>query len=636
MKRRPSRNTTLSAAARQLQNPPGSNPSPRQDDLVLKLVKDVQFVPGCGFGITQSILRSAIDVKIPPGFVLAKIETAMEEFVLAPIKGVASGENLETQLVSRIHTWQAAIQLDSKVPVFGRYKILGRSKDTVKNGATTIDFVLPSYSKALSIKALQFVIEAINALAPNAESADMALPWLRERYQVLVRLMERYAVVGSNAIHFIEAAHLLDIERNPVVGKMWAFGLGSSRSYFNSSLTGATPVLGVALSKDKLQCSQLLAAAGLPVARNALAPSADAAVKLAQQIGYPVVIKPVDAEKGLGVTAGIINESDLRKAFAAAVKISARVMIEKHQQGRDYRVTVLHGQAVKVMDRRPGGVIGDGLRTIADLVAARRAEDNKNRLYMRKKRPPLVIDEEAIFQLEAQGLDPSSVVSAGTFVPLRRRANISGGGTYDILAPDEIHPDNRQLAENAAIALGLDIAGIDIISADPKLSWRKTGGIICEVNAQPQIGYRDSEKLFGEILTTVLGGKGYIPVHLLLLQNGLALSRPLPELAQREQCNAAVWGTSGWIAGGGTFGPFANVFLAAKGVLLDKRVTGALVAMTEPEVLRFGLPLARFASIRLIGETGWAPMPATQLLVKGHAEKILVSKTAVTRQETIA
>jgi cyanophycin synthetase len=359
------------------------------------------------------------------------------------------------------------------------------------------------------------------------------------------------------------------------------------------------------------------------VAKSGWARTVEMAVKMADKIGYPVVVKPANADQGAGVTAGIEDEKELRKAFAEAAKISQKVMVEKHHFGRDYRVTVLHGKVIKVMDRRPGGVTGDGNRTVAQLVKAANDHDRAMRAKLRKQRAPMLIDEEAQKLLAALGYSDKTVVPEGEFVALRRRANISAGGTYEILPPEALHPDNRVLALNATATLGLDLAGIDIISGDPAKSWRETGGIIVEVNAQPQIGYRDTEQIFGQILVALLGGgKGEIPVHLLILQEGLQLQAPLPQLAERAGCNAASSGKHAWIAGAGLLGPFANGFRAGKGILQDARVSGALIAMTEQEVVRSGLPAARFASIRLLGHAAWEPSATLQQLIAGHSSAI--------------
>jgi cyanophycin synthetase len=366
----------------------------------------------------------------------------------------------------------------------------------------------------------------------------------------------------------------------------------------------------------------VLRAAGLPVADNGFAHNVETAVKLAQHLGYPVVVKPSDLDQGAGVTAGIEDEADLRRAFEAAAKASKRIMVEKHHYGRDYRVTVLHGKVIKIMDRRPGGVTGDGAHTVTQLVEFSNARDRAMRAQHGRQRAPMRLDEEALKLLAARGYTAESVLPDGEFVALRRRANISAGGTYQILPPETLHPDNRMLAVNAALALGLDVAGIDVISGDPAKSWRETGGIIVEVNAQPQIGYRDTEAIFGEILVELMRGKGEIPVHLAITQDGLKPAATLPQLAAGARCNAAVWGKTAWVAGAGVLGPFANSFRAGRAVLIDRRVQGAVIAMSEKDVLRFGLPAARFTSIRLIGNAEWQPSAALQQLIGGHCRQI--------------
>jgi cyanophycin synthetase len=600
-------------------------------DIVLSLAKETRSMPGCGFGIDQAMLLGAIDVRLPDGFDLEAVEAHLEEFAIAPPEPApaATGMLPEARLVSRIHAWHAAIQRGLNLPVFGGCRLWDAGTDP--GGVHRIRFAVPGHTQHASLAALQFVIETVTALASRPATPEEVLPARRRRFAALRQSLARHALLGINPMHFIEAAHALGIEHAPWVEQVWAYGLGRNRVLLNSTVSSKTPQIGVTTAKDKLKCSAVLRAAGLPVAQSGFAPNVEAAAKLAQHIGYPVVIKPADLDQGAGVTAGIEDEADLRRAFEAAAKVSKRVMIEKHHYGRDYRVTVLHGRVIKVMDRRPGGVTGDGKHTVARLVELSNDRDKAMRAKLRRQRAPMRIDEEAQKLLAARGYDADSVISEGEFVPLRRRANISAGGTYEILPPDALHPDNRMLAVNAAVALGLDIAGIDVISEDPAKSWRETDGIIVEVNAQPQIGYRDTEAIFGEILMALMGGKGDIPVHLVVTEDGFELPAPLPQLAAGAKCNAAAAGTSAWIAGAGELGPFANSFRAARGVLRDTRTAAAVVAMTEADVLRFGLPAARLASIQLVGAEPWQPSPSLQQLIAGHSKRIVRQRPAPPR-----
>jgi cyanophycin synthetase len=595
---------------------PRRAPNAPATQIGVTLAKDARLMAGCGFGIDQSVFIGAFTVGLPSGFDLAAIEPLLAEFAIAPPASVppAKGMSPEMYLVARIHAWHAAIQRGLNVPVFGGCRVWDKD-------AGQIGFAVPSHARGATVAALQFVGGAIVALALG--KADDALPVLRKRYVVLRQVLARHALIGLNSMHFIEAAHKLKIEHSVWVDQIWAYGQGRHRLLLNSSVTSATPQIGVSIAKDKLRCSAVLRSAGLPVADSGLAHNVEAAVKIAQHLGYPVVVKPSDMDQGAGVTAGIEDEADLRRAFETAAKASKRIMVEKHHTGRDYRVTVLHGKVIKIMDRRPGGVTGDGTHTVAQLVDLSNARDRAMRAQHGRQRAPMRLDEEALKLLTARGFAADSVLPNGEFVALRRRANISAGGTYQILPPETLHPDNRMLAVNAALALGLDVAGIDVISGDPTKSWRDTGGIIVEVNAQPQIGYRDTEALFGEILVALMRGKGDIPVHLLITQDGLKPLETLPQLAASAKCNAASGGTNAWIAGAGVLGPFANSLRAGKSILIDRRVQGALIAMSESDVLRLGLPAAHFASIRLVGHAEWEPSASLQQLISGHSPQIV-------------
>jgi cyanophycin synthetase len=89
--------------------------------------------------------------------------------------------------------------------------------------------------------------------------------------------------------------------------------------------------------------------------------------------------------------------------------------------------------------------------------------------------------------LERQEIALSEVPAAEQMVMLKQTGNMSTGGT-SIDRTDDIHPDNVEIARQAAMVVGLDIAGIDFIASDIAESVRQSGGAIVEVNAGP--GFR--------------------------------------------------------------------------------------------------------------------------------------------------
>src|SRR3989440_6440073 len=135
-------------------------------------------------------------------------------------------------------------------------------------------------------------------------------------------------------------------------------------------MTSRTSALGVDIAGDKKLTTSLLASAGLPVPKSDTVRSADEAVAVAARIGYPVVVKPLDGNHGRGVSLDLRTEEDVRSGFESAIRQtrSGVVVVESFIRGNDYRVLVIDGHMVAVAQRVPAHVIGDGKRTVRELV----------------------------------------------------------------------------------------------------------------------------------------------------------------------------------------------------------------------------------------------------------------------------
>ena len=98
------------------------------------------------------------------------------------------------------------------------------------------------------------------------------------------------------------------------------------------------------------------------------------------------------------------------------------------------------------------------------------------------------VDAAALELLREQGYSTSTTCPpADTMVKLALTGNMSTGG-ISIDRTFDAHPDNVEIAEEAARLIGLDVAGIDFICPDIASPVREAGGAICEVNAAP--GFR--------------------------------------------------------------------------------------------------------------------------------------------------
>jgi cyanophycin synthetase len=265
-------------------------------------------------------------------------------------------------------------------------------------------------------------------------------------------------------------------------------GQGVHQQRIRATMTSKTSALAVDIAGDKELTTRLLAAAGLPVPRSASVRSVEQAVRAADRIGYPVVCKPLDGNHGRGVMLDLQDADEVRAAFPTAQDESRRgwIVVESFVTGKDYRVLVIGGRMVALAERVPAHVIGDGVRTVQQLVDETNTDPRRG-VGHEKVLTRIKVDDAAIELVREQGFAMTDVPTEGTTVKLTLTGNMSTGG-ISIDRTLEAHPDNVEIAEEAARVVGLDVAGIDFISPDIAEPVRETGGAICEVNAAP--GFR--------------------------------------------------------------------------------------------------------------------------------------------------
>jgi cyanophycin synthetase len=265
-------------------------------------------------------------------------------------------------------------------------------------------------------------------------------------------------------------------------------GQGVHAKRIRATMTSETSSIAVDIASDKDLTTRLLGAAGLPVPKQESVRTADQAASMARRIGFPVVVKPLDGNHGRGVCLDLKDEDEVREAFPIARDQSRRgtVVVESFVTGKDYRCLIIDGKAAAIAERVPAHVIGDGSRTIQQLVDDTNADPRRG-VGHEKILTRIKVDAAAEEVLAGQGHTLSSVPDEGEMVKLALTGNMSTGG-ISIDRTFEAHPENVEIAEEAARMIGLDIAGIDFICPDITQPVRETGGAICEVNAAP--GFR--------------------------------------------------------------------------------------------------------------------------------------------------
>ena len=206
---------------------------------------------------------------------------------------------------------------------------------------------------------------------------------------------------------------------------------------------------------------------------------------IAEQVGYPVVLKPLKGSKGHGVICGISDSAELLSGYKWLTEdLGIRsVLLEEFVSGADYRVYVVGGKAVSVIERVPANVTADGVSTVGQLVELKNTLRSKNPFL---SSGPISRDREVDLLLAEQGLEWESVVESGRNVVLRRAANASAGG--DVIEKADSAPEAmKDVAVRAVDAIpDLASAGVDILYDETRNG--KDQFVVLELNARAHIG----------------------------------------------------------------------------------------------------------------------------------------------------
>lgn len=327
---------------------------------------------------------------------------------------------------------------------------------------------------------------AVEIVAEMADGPDDPLAYLKARTTQFHRAAAR-ATPAFDTLKLVEKADERGIPWESLKRATFVrLGTGPHAKMLFCSESSDLSRMASRMAHMKPVTAAMLTQAGLPVPKYKSVRSEKGALKAVAAIGGPVVIKPAKGRQGKGVSVGIETEADIRDAVVRAREISRDVQIEAMIPGEEYRLLVIGGAFVAASHRQAARVVGDGTRTIAELVA----EENERpeRFPMAKSRHsmrhPIPLDELALDCLARQGLDPEAVPEPGAVVSLRSVSNASQGGTA-VDVTGRVHPSVRDIAERAARALKLDLCGVDYITTDITRAHSDVGGAICEVNSQP-------------------------------------------------------------------------------------------------------------------------------------------------------
>jgi cyanophycin synthetase len=399
---------------------------------------------------------------------------------------------------------------------------------------------------------------------------------------------------GKSTMPILREAYRNNIPFRHLKNGIYQLGWGSKARRINRSSTEFDSPIGSMMSHNKIITALLLKEAGLPAAEHKAARSQEEALLAAKELGWPLVVKPSDLDRGEGVSIDVTDNTLLEGAFNAAYTLSKtkQILVERQVEGVCCRIFIANEKMLYAVKRGPKSVKGDGKSSVKKLIDE--ANRRERSLPPWEKSEVFPLDDLAIETMGLGGFTPESVPEANELVPLRKIESTQWGGVDEDITT-VIHPHNIDLSLRAAKLFGLHVAGIDIITTDIGIPWYENGAIINEVNYSPQYGWGEiSRRTMTTYLNDLIRGDGRIPITVIV---GATEAMSIAKQIQQEQLNN---GLRSFISTDELSIDWRgeNVYFASKGLykrcgalLLDSRTDALILVVQTDEFLVTRLPL---------------------------------------------
>ncbi|MFO0993137.1 MAG: hypothetical protein U1E67_14525 [Hyphomicrobiales bacterium] len=477
------------------------------------------------------------------------------------------------------------------------------------------------YEADATLTALQLGIELANAVFTRAAGGVIntgRLQALTQRMHALAATMQPDSI--TRALMRVARSKDVPVYSLAPGARIWMYGQGARAYRFFEAVSEHESFLGVRLVKDKVLTNRVIQRLGLPGVEFGISETAEMARNIAHRLGFPVVVKPSDRDKGIGITLAIDSDSELDTAFALAKSQSMNgvVLVERHYQGDHHRLSVFGGKFKRATQIRAAHIIGDGVHTVEELIAAENATRTQADVaagFVIK----LKVDSEMIAYLAKQGYGLGDRPPSGTKLQLRKTSNIATGGKMrDVSA--HIHPDNIAMAEAIARNFWLDGAGIDFVTPDISISWRELPCAVVEVNSPPGITSDFlAEKCFSEKFPS--GQNGRIPCILIIDGEEALQSTVGDKLAAAGLRVGRTNAKATYLSGERRHMGAADLPLRVMSLLLDPACEALVVSATAAEVERHGIPHTRY-DLAILAAPDEIP-PTIRDLIAAQAKSLL-------------
>jgi glutathione synthase/RimK-type ligase-like ATP-grasp enzyme len=257
-----------------------------------------------------------------------------------------------------------------------------------------------------------------------------------------------------------------------------SFAAGAGSPYALNDVRAAS------IARDKFFCAEVLREAGVPVLPGRLffvtkrwadmrAPGREPedAQAFAGRAAYPLFAKPLSASNGLHAEV-IESAADFADYVTRVAREHFAIIVQPYVRAPEHRVFVLNGRALFSYRKALPEVIGDGRRSLEELIAAAPCDDNASA-------PSRLARDES-----GRRVGLGEVLANGARAVLEGPANRAAGGGASELR-DGATEALARVAVRAAEVIGLALAAVDIFDTSP--AGDESELAVIEVNSNPMM-----------------------------------------------------------------------------------------------------------------------------------------------------
>ena len=352
----------------------------------------------------------------------------------------------------------------------------GKARDGDRRGVYKV--MVSANNEEVTLTALKYARDLYLALAQDTGEPAALVEDIVEK----LRDLSDDLLLGPSTACIVNAAEERGIPSIRLSeGNLVQLGYGSKQRRIWTAETDNTSAIAETISRDKDLTKSLLSSAGVPTPEGRTVTSPDDAWEAAQDIGLPVVVKPIDGNHGRGVFINLYTQAEIEAAYGVAIEEGSEVLVERHIVGDEHRVLVVGNKVVAAAKGESVWVTGDGKHTVRELIDIQINSDPRRGTSEEHPLNPARIDSAVELELARQKLTGDSI----PVVDQRVLIQINGNVAFDVT--ELVHPDVASQVALAARVVGLDIAGIDLVAQDISKPMAEQNAAIVEVNAGPSL-----------------------------------------------------------------------------------------------------------------------------------------------------